>query len=198
MICQSCGGNRWRLSSTTIETDDGPAFERTCSLCGAPGPYVLARPDQAPRTVPYGAVENAALAQNIVYPEVAPPSKRRQVHGDPAGIDCTACGGKTQVIDTRFRGDGSLRRRRRCLHCGQRHTTYEMPNDTWKAITRQQKAVVDKMREHAEAIAVLASEFNSLASLDRLDLSMAGPGETDPLALPAPEVDAEEAEWSVA
>lgn len=197
MICKTCGGNRWRLSSTTIETDDGPAFVRTCSLCGADGPYVLARPEQAPKRVAFGAVENAALEHNIIYPDVAPPPRYRRVQGEPAGIDCTACGGKTKVIDSRFRGDGSIRRRRGCLNCGNRHTTYELSNDAWEALTRQQKAVVDKMREHAEAIAVLASEFNSLASLDRLDMSMTGPTDDLP-ALPAPATDAEEAEWSVA
>lgn len=198
MICSTCNGNRWRLSSATIDTDDGPAFERTCSLCGAPGPYVLARPNEAPKTVPYGAVENAALAQNIVYPDVAPSARQRHVNGEPAGIDCLACGGKTRVVDSRFRGDGSIRRRRTCLNCGHRHTTYEMSNDAWEAITRQQKALVIEMQEHAAAIVRLAAQFNAFASLDRLDMSLVGHTEPDRPALPAPAEDVEEAEWSVA
>jgi len=43
-------------------------------------------------------------------------------------MKCPHCSGNdTRVIDTRDSGDG-IRRRRRCVHCDQRFTTYEQVN----------------------------------------------------------------------
>ena len=39
-------------------------------------------------------------------------------------MKCPYCGNKTKVIDSRSAGEG-IRRRRECLACGQRFTTYE-------------------------------------------------------------------------
>ena len=39
-------------------------------------------------------------------------------------MKCPYCGGKTKVVDSRSAGEG-IRRRRECLVCGQRFTTYE-------------------------------------------------------------------------
>lgn len=39
-------------------------------------------------------------------------------------MKCPYCGSKSKVIDTRSSGEG-VRRRRECLACGQRFTTYE-------------------------------------------------------------------------
>lgn len=42
------------------------------------------------------------------------------------GIACPACGGsETAVTDSRGTGRGEIRRRRRCLACNTRFTTYE-------------------------------------------------------------------------
>jgi len=39
-------------------------------------------------------------------------------------MKCPYCGNRTKVIDSRSAGEG-IRRRRECLACGQRFTTYE-------------------------------------------------------------------------
>ncbi len=36
------------------------------------------------------------------------------------------CGRKIQVSDSREKGDGKVKRRRRCLHCVKTYTTYEI------------------------------------------------------------------------
>ena len=41
-------------------------------------------------------------------------------------MKCIYCGGRTRVIDKRESGNG-VRRRRLCLECGRRFTTYERP-----------------------------------------------------------------------
>ena len=44
-------------------------------------------------------------------------------------MECTECNSKTKVIDSRDVGDGSIRRRRECLHCHHRFKTYEILKD---------------------------------------------------------------------
>lgn len=62
--------------------------------------------------------------------------------------DCAcrcACGGETQVTDSREGPHGSVRRRRRCLACGKRFTTYEL--------TASQAALsLARVREHARRL----------------------------------------------
>lgn len=36
------------------------------------------------------------------------------------------CGGTTKVIDSRLRANNTIRRRRECLNCGERFSSYEM------------------------------------------------------------------------
>lgn len=38
---------------------------------------------------------------------------------------CIFCGEDTKVVDARIKTDNSMRRRRECLVCGSRFTTYE-------------------------------------------------------------------------
>ena len=41
-------------------------------------------------------------------------------------MHCPYCEhGETKVVDTRVAGEGAIRRRRECMLCGQRMTTYE-------------------------------------------------------------------------
>lgn len=40
-------------------------------------------------------------------------------------MPCQFCGGRTCVVDSRGRADGSVRRRRACYECGQRFSTRE-------------------------------------------------------------------------
>lgn len=42
-----------------------------------------------------------------------------------SGLRCRLCGGDTQVIDSRDAPGWSIRRRRRCVRCNERFTTYE-------------------------------------------------------------------------
>lgn len=39
-----------------------------------------------------------------------------------------SCGAETHVIDSRLTPENFIRRRRRCLRCGERFTTYETPS----------------------------------------------------------------------
>jgi len=43
-------------------------------------------------------------------------------------MKCDKCGGRTEVLETKQKGDRTLRRRQ-CLHCGNRFTTREAMND---------------------------------------------------------------------
>lgn len=40
-------------------------------------------------------------------------------------MNCPECDGSTTVMETRIKKDGSIRRRRKCLECGNRFTTIE-------------------------------------------------------------------------
>ena len=47
---------------------------------------------------------------------------------------CEKCGGETSVIESRKSGDNgrqpmAYKRRRKCLECGERYTTYELKSD---------------------------------------------------------------------
>lgn len=54
------------------------------------------------------------------------------------GYPCSACGEKTKVVDSRMGAIG-CRRRRRCIACGKRETTYELP---WPSDPKYRSAVV--------------------------------------------------------
>ena len=42
-------------------------------------------------------------------------------------MKCPICEGKTAVLDSRTGVDNSIRRRRKCLECGLKFTTHELP-----------------------------------------------------------------------
>lgn len=50
------------------------------------------------------------------------------------------CGGKVEVIDSRLREDGSIRRRRECPDCHCRFTTIEVTQDHHRLMSRKVKA----------------------------------------------------------
>ena len=64
---------------------------------------------------------------------------------DGDAMQCIYCGGKTKVIDKR-NGNGFVRRRRLCLECGRRFTTYERPACRLKVRKRSGK-IEDFSRE---------------------------------------------------
>ena len=49
---------------------------------------------------------------------------------------CIYCGGETRVVDKRMSTGNAVRRRRECLVCGKRFTTYERPVDVFYVIKR--------------------------------------------------------------
>ena len=51
-------------------------------------------------------------------------------------MKCIYCGGETRVIDKRLTKGNVVRRRRVCLSCGKRFTTYERPVDAVYVIKR--------------------------------------------------------------
>lgn len=59
-------------------------------------------------------------------------------------MTCVLCGEETKVIETRdcLYGDTPARRRRReCLRCGSRATTYEIPANAYAAVLRAARIV---------------------------------------------------------
>lgn len=42
-------------------------------------------------------------------------------------MNCPHCDGETEVLETRRAGKRIMWRRRRCMHCKERFTTYERP-----------------------------------------------------------------------
>ena len=58
-------------------------------------------------------------------------------------MKCIFCGNnESKVVDSRYLKDMSIRRRRECLNCGKRFTTYEMVERNPMVVTN-----VDNMRE---------------------------------------------------
>lgn len=49
--------------------------------------------------------------------------------GNSTGFVCPKCTGPMGVLDSRQTTDGTVRRRRRCVRCQHRLTTYEVPFD---------------------------------------------------------------------
>lgn len=60
-----------------------------------------------------------------------------------ADVPCENCGlRQSRVVDTRGTISGSVRRRRECLHCGARYTTYEnRGKDVHRLMERMQEAM---------------------------------------------------------
>ena len=54
--------------------------------------------------------------------------------GSTSGYLCPRCGASAGVTDSRQVGDGSVRRRRKCVQCAHRFTTYEVPGDRYTRI----------------------------------------------------------------
>ena len=49
-------------------------------------------------------------------------------------MTCPECGGHTDVIDSRITTNGYVRRRRKCLYCGNRYSSVEIPFDEYKQL----------------------------------------------------------------
>lgn len=73
-------------------------------------------------------------------------------------MKCPFCGGAdTQVTDTRLNDDGDVvRRRRRCVACGKRFTTYERTELRMPQVVKKDGSRVDFSREKLESSMALA------------------------------------------
>lgn len=64
---------------------------------------------------------------------------------------------ETQVVETRDSDEGDvIRRRRKCLHCDKRFTTYERPEIALPAVVKKDGARVEFMPEKLRASMMLA------------------------------------------
>jgi transcriptional regulator NrdR family protein len=69
---------------------------------------------------------------------------------------CQVCGAGTKVIDSRSIERGTVKRRRRCVECGARHTTYELLEGSRRP---EDAAVGRRLAEVAARLAAMADAF---------------------------------------
>lgn len=63
------------------------------------------------------------------------------------------CGAETRIVDSR--GDGStVWRRRECVRCGSRSTTFEVPEEIYESLLARQDAL-DRITQAKAALAVI-------------------------------------------
>ena len=65
--------------------------------------------------------------------------KREIRHKIPGVKDCPECLGKTKILNSRPSNPLAVCRRRECLACECRFTTYEIPEKTMKVILESQE-----------------------------------------------------------
>jgi len=84
------------------------------------------------------------------------------------------CGGDTQVIDSRAAPQGRIIRRRRCLSCGTRFSTYEMTTVALDALNAQVAAglkneqTVERVRELVESVSESAILKRLIAKIEEI------------------------------
>lgn len=54
-------------------------------------------------------------------------------------MTCPRCGGNTKINDSRHNDEESVKRRRECLACGYRFSTFEIDADLYEKIIKTQK-----------------------------------------------------------
>ncbi len=52
---------------------------------------------------------------------------------------CPKCGRESRVVDTRFRSNGALRRRRKCCECGHAWSTIEVSLEVFEQLEKVQQ-----------------------------------------------------------
>lgn len=85
-------------------------------------------------------------------------------------MQCPFCGNKgTRVVDSRFASDGDqIRRRRECVACGERFTTYETANFNMPAV-RKTTGVVQPFSEHKLRDGMLRALKKRPVSADQME-----------------------------
>ena len=61
---------------------------------------------------------------------------------------CPECGARAEVLDSRPRPDGGVRRRRRCTSCERRFTTFERAQAGPDALAAQVAALALQLADH--------------------------------------------------
>ena len=80
-------------------------------------------------------------------------------HTLESGAPCPECGGQARVVDSRASSYG-VRRRRECVACGARFTTYERSD--WPLVSAEQiNRVLLQLREAGQALEELLSEVTA-------------------------------------
>jgi transcriptional repressor NrdR len=80
---------------------------------------------------------------------------------------------ETQVVETRESDEGDVvRRRRRCLHCDKRFTTYERAEIAMPAVVKKDGARTDFDRDKIRASMMLALRKRPV-SMEQIDAAMA-------------------------
>ena len=88
-------------------------------------------------------------------------------------MHCPFCGhAETQVVETRESEEGDvIRRRRRCLHCEKRFTTYERIDIVMPAVVKKDGARVDFDPDKLRASMMLALRKRPV-SVDQIDAAL--------------------------
>ena len=67
-------------------------------------------------------------------------------------MNCPKCGSGTKVIETRAADENQIRRRRQCLFCGSRFTTYEITQVTLARYENMERAQIEKAKSHYKKV----------------------------------------------
>jgi len=102
-------------------------------------------------------------------------------------VRCPFCGaGDTKVVDSRLAGEGSqVRRRRKCLACGERFTTYESPELSLPRVIKQdgRRAPFDEEKLAAGVMKALekrpVSTERVAAAINRIKKKLLASGEQE-------------------
>lgn len=77
-------------------------------------------------------------------------------------LACPLCDGVTEVIDSRNAPDNSIRRRRKCIKCGHRYSTYEIIED--KEDLKILKFYREKYPKDTRSPSIILNEIKMLQS----------------------------------
>lgn len=78
-------------------------------------------------------------------------------------MKCQLCGGNLKVLSSRHQLSGRIRRRRKCLSCGDRTTTYEITPAELKDFKKLKK-LIDEMNWLSKGLTEKFNAINQLAT----------------------------------
>ena len=73
-------------------------------------------------------------------------------------MNCPKCGSGTRVIETRHLPENQVRRRRECLFCGSRFTTYEITQVTLARYEKMERAQIEKAKSRYKEVDIKKGE----------------------------------------